>query len=180
MDPFSGRQSRQQPVTRETAAPAARPEPASVAEVPAYTPRSHTTPHHASTKKPSRRGLLLIVAAIVIITALAAISQLMSGSALPGVDSGKYQAVFLKDKYVYIGKLSDAGNGYYRLTTVFYPQAADGTDAKASDTQLVKLGNDLLGASDEMMIAKSQVISYENLKDDGQAAKAIQAYLKKK
>lgn len=41
-------------------------------------------------------------------------------SVIPGVNSNKYQTVFLRDKYVYIDKLTDAGSGYYKLTSVFY------------------------------------------------------------
>lgn len=171
MDSFSGRGMRQSTPQREPVT--VRPEPT--------TQREHIVEHPSrSTHHVQRRSKKSITIAVVgLVLALLGgwlIWRLVVHPAAPGIDTSKYQAVFLRDKYVYIGKLTDIGGGYYRITTVFYPESTE-ADGKTTP-QLVPLGKDVLGAEDEMIIAKDQVIAYENLKADGQATKAIQDYLK--
>jgi hypothetical protein len=47
-----------------------------------------------------------------------------------------------------------------------------------NDISLVKLGCELHGPQDQMVINQNQVIFWENLKDDGQVAKAVAEYVK--
>jgi ABC-type Zn uptake system ZnuABC Zn-binding protein ZnuA len=42
--------------------------------------------------------------------------------------------------------------------------------------QLIKLGSEVHGPEDAMMIAKAQVLFYENLKPDGKVAQSISKY----
>jgi hypothetical protein len=48
----------------------------------------------------------------------------------------------------------------------------------ANDVSLVKLGCELHGPQDSMVINREQVIFWENLKEDGQVAKAVEEYVK--
>ena len=73
------------------------------------------------------------------------------------------------------------GNIYYlRVNQTVQPNQENGTQAQtgANDISLVKLGCELHGPTDEMLINREQVIFWENLKEDGQVAKAVAEYVK--
>lgn len=101
------------------------------------------------------------------------------------INSDKYQAVFLdsQDGQVYFGKLSIYNNNLYLLTDIFYvrvedpiqPEGADQAQQQAN-ISLAKLGNELHGPEDAMFIARSKVLYWENLKDDGQVVSAIKEF----
>lgn len=107
------------------------------------------------------------------------------------IDSSKYQAVFFTSGQVYFGKLEKVNDGYMKLTHVFYIQAQnsssstssqnpqDAAKSQASDLQLVKLGNEIHGPEDEMIISKDQILFYENLKGNGKVADTITKYYAK-
>ena len=105
------------------------------------------------------------------------------------IDASKYQAVFFTNGQVYFGKLHAFNSDYMKLTDVFYLQtkeAASGSEnpqqtAKNSsnDVQLVKLGNEIHGPADEMIISKDQMLFFENLKSDGKVTNSIGQYKKK-
>lgn len=97
------------------------------------------------------------------------------------IKSDKYQAVFLTSGAVYFGKLEMASSDHYRLTEVFYPQVngqseTEGQQAANGDIQLVKLGTEIHGPSDEMLINREQVLFFENLTDDGKVMQTIEQY----
>jgi hypothetical protein len=105
------------------------------------------------------------------------------------IDSSKYQAVFFTNGQVYFGKLQSVNSSYMKLTDIFYlqtqtddtsknPQAT--TDKQSSDVQLVKLGNEVHGPVDEMIISKDQVLFFENLKKDGKVSDSITKYQNQK
>lgn len=89
------------------------------------------------------------------------------------VDRSKYQAVFMTTGEVYFGKLTILSDGYYKLVDVYYTQAkpaeATSEDATASDNnrELIKLGGEMHGPTDEMFFNRDQVLYFENLKPDG-------------
>ena len=104
--------------------------------------------------------------------------------------NASYQAVFLANGQVYFGKLSDSTSDYATLKDIYYlqvvqpllqgQQTAGQTAPTTGDAQpqisLVKLGNELHGPVDEMHISRTQILFYEDLKDDGSVVKAIKAY----
>lgn len=100
------------------------------------------------------------------------------------VDSSKLQAVFLNGGQVYFGNISTLNKDYLKLNNVYYlrvnNQNSQNTQqsTSANDVSLVKLGCELHGPQDQMMITKDQVIFWENLKSDGQVAKAVAEYIK--
>ena len=96
------------------------------------------------------------------------------------VDQDKYQAVFLTNGQVYFGKVASLSGNYVNLGEIYYlnsqqqPEAKDKTAAAAQTSfSLVKLGCELHGPSDQMIINREQVSFWENLNADGKVAKAI-------
>jgi hypothetical protein len=101
------------------------------------------------------------------------------------VDKDKQQAVFLTNGQVYFGKIKDVNSQYIDLRNIYYlnvnqqvqPDQKDDKNKEASNAQnsisLVKLGCELHGPADQMIINRDQITFWENLKDDGQVAKAI-------
>lgn len=173
---------------RRSPQPAARPqqspEPAPVGPDPI--PPRHSSPANKSRKAPQGK-LVYVVAALGAALLLALGGWFMwnqSSSAL--IDSGKYQAVFLTNGQVYFGKLDRVGDDYYTLEKIFYlqateqagnnPQEASDQTEPSNDVQLIKLGTEVHGPEDEMVIGREQVLFYENLKDDGSVVKSIKSY----
>lgn len=101
------------------------------------------------------------------------------------VDTSKHQAVFLNGGQVYFGKVTDLNSKFLNLNDIYYlrvnqqvqPEQGQNNNA-ANDISLVKLGCELHGPQDAMVINREQVIFWENLKNDGQVAKAIEEFVK--
>jgi hypothetical protein len=99
------------------------------------------------------------------------------------VDTGKMQAVFLNGGQVYFGHIKALNNKYVGLTDIYYLRVSQQVQPKQGeqaqqDISLVKLGCELHGPQDQMLINRDQVVFWENLKDDGQVAKAVAEYVK--
>lgn len=103
------------------------------------------------------------------------------------VDKGKMQAVFLNGGQVYFGKINNLNDKFMRVSDIYYlrvnqtvqpnqQSSGDQTQATNNDISLVKLGCELHGPQDSMVINQNQIIFWENLKDDGQVAKAVATY----
>lgn len=101
------------------------------------------------------------------------------------VDTSKYQAVFLNGGQVYFGKIRALNSRYITLDNIYYlrvnqqvqPNQTTASTA-AQDVSLAKLGCELHGPTDVMVVNQSQVLFWENLKADGQVVKAITEYVK--
>lgn len=99
-----------------------------------------------------------------------------------GVKTKQYQAVFLTNGQVYFGKVSKVDNSYVKLTDIYYLQVQqqvqpkDNTSTQQPQVSLAKLGGELHGPEDVMYVSRSQVLFWENLKDDGKVTKAIKDY----
>jgi len=179
--------------------PSARPEQAYRPKEPQAQPvmqsQSHVAHHTSgrrdtSDKKSPKKWLiaLIIAVAVLILGGLGCwMWMAKSGNVDSGINSSEYQAVFTTNGQVYLGKLSSYNSTYLRLTNAFIvvspTTSQDSTDMKKSDasdalnqtdTQLVKITSGILEPQDEMFVARSQVLFYENLKPDGKAAKLIQ------
>jgi hypothetical protein len=113
------------------------------------------------------------------------------GKQVSYVDSSRQQAVFLTNGQVYFGKISSIGKDFIDLRGIYYlnvnqqvqpDQKGNAASAAAKQSQnsitLVKLGCELHGPSDQMLINRDQVTFWENLKTDGQVAKAIDQWVK--
>lgn len=185
MESFSGRPTRQPaPVHREAATQSS------------YTPEQpavhRDTPHTSrggSGKQPRvKKGLLWTIGSIVLLLAVLFAGYTGYNTLVQGrlIDGGKYQAVFLTNGQVYFGKLSRVGDETYKLNKIFYLQASQTaqtdannpqqTESANSDVQLIKLGSEVHGPEDQMVIDKSQVLFFENLTKEGKVAQTIAKY----
>lgn len=161
-------------------------------------PTQVATPVHAAspaktqkTKLKSLRGMRLVQAiflfliAILVVAVVAYIS--VGGSKKTEasyIDNGKLQAVFLNGGQVYFGNIKDLNGKFLTLANIYYlrvnqqVQPNTTTNTNSNDVSLVKLGCELHGPTDSMVINREQVVFWENLKDDGQVAKAVAEYQK--
>jgi hypothetical protein len=126
-------------------------------------------------------SVLLALAALAIVSWLGvrAVGSLMADSAVKGK---QYQAVFLTNGQVYFGKVSRVDASYVKLQDIYYLQVQqqvqpkDQNSSQQPQVSLAKLGGELHGPEDVMYISRSQVLFWENLKDDGKVTKAIKDY----
>jgi len=145
-----------------------------------------TNGRHGKFRKFKMKHITIAAAVVVILAVLIAGGLfLFKSSTASTIDSGKYQALFLSNGQVYFGKLSTLNSEYMKLTDIFYLQtkAADVSEnpqktSSASDVQLIKLGSEVHGPDDQMVVSKSQVLFFENLKADGTVAKSIDKFHK--
>lgn len=92
-----------------------------------------------------------------------------------------YQAVFLTNGQVYFGHLSEMWGQYPDLKDVYYLQVTQPSQPlqpsqanSPANINLVKLGGELHGPTDEMRINRDQILFIENLRSDSGVVKAIQ------
>lgn len=145
--------------------------------------------------------LLTIVSALLLASVTILVSALLwlvvrgkPNTEMQLVDTSKYQAVFLNKLNtgfeLYFGHVTDLNDQYVRLKDVYYlrvNQAATSTskdgkaDAAAAEdaVSLVKLGCELHAPTDQVVLNRDHVMFWENLKDDGQVAKAIAEFVEK-
>jgi hypothetical protein len=127
-------------------------------------------------------GLLLCIAVLAV--AIAFSFYFNSPTQSKYVQSSDYQAVFLTNGQVYFGKVKALNSQFMDLQDIFYlnnqqSQPSNSTSSTSSTTatptkfSLVKLGCELHGPADEMVINNSQVSFWENLKGSGQVVTAI-------
>jgi hypothetical protein len=118
-----------------------------------------------------------IVALAIIWWILYALEVLPAGFT-PFSSSG-YQAVFMNNGQVYFGHLSRQNHQYPVLRDVFYlqvtqpPQPIRTGEATPTNINLVKLGGELHGPTDEMRINRDAVLFIEDLKPDSGVVSAI-------
>jgi hypothetical protein len=80
----------------------------------------------------------------------------------------------LTNGQVYFGKLTAPGGDFYDLRKVYYLAAqASPQGGRAAPQRLIKLGNEIHGPEDLMVINRSQILFVENLKPSGKVSQAI-------
>ncbi len=135
-------------------------------------------------------GKPLLFSLLSVLAVLAILGILFKGfktvTADAAVNGKEYQALFLTNGQVYFGHLSQTQDSYVKLKDIYYLQVQqtvqpkDSSAAAAAANQsvsLAKLGNELHGPEDVMLVDHSQVLFWENLKDSGKVAQAIKSYL---
>jgi hypothetical protein len=183
MDIIPGRENNQaQPERTESA----RVEPEEkVIERPSV--RRHNEPVRHVKPQRSKSRLITYIVGVVIVLAIAVSAFMYFNQSNTGasIESDKYQAVFFTNGQVYFGKLHTMNNDYMKLTDIFYLQAKTDTTNpqkttdQATGVELIKLGNEIHGPEDAMIISKSQVLFFENLKNDSKVSSTIINYQKK-
>lgn len=178
---------------QERRATVTRPEPVrrQPEDLPTEIPSASSRPADRVVKdeKTAKRFTLPIIIGVFVIV-IAAVSlfawmNLRGEAAGVVVDSNKYQAVFFTNGQVYFGKLQAVNQDYLKLTDIFYLQAAGDDSANNpqnttkdsnNNVQLIKLGDEIHGPEDEMIISKDQVLFYENLKTNSKVSETIKKY----
>lgn len=93
------------------------------------------------------------------------------------VKPNNYQAVFLTNGQVYFGKIKAVNTQYLDLQNIFYLNSTQSSTTSKTTTptqySLVKLGCELHGPLDEMVINHEQVSFWENLNPSGKVAQGI-------
>ncbi|MEZ4180419.1 MAG: hypothetical protein R3B41_02830 [Candidatus Doudnabacteria bacterium] len=129
--------------------------------------------------------LFVILGAVLFRDRLLPEQAVNNGGAAAEQQPSGYQAVFLSNGQVYFGKLSDVSATYATLKDIYYlqvttpPLQGSQTESQSQQQQqlsLVKLGEELHGPVDEMKINRSQILFFEDLKEEGQVMQAIRQY----
>lgn len=147
-------------------------------------------PNIPSSKNSPLKSYLGIGAVIVIIVLLGYFGFTKFFSGLGGISPKKYQAVFLSNGQTFFGKVKGGVNGsYVTLTDIYYliyqeagqtavsptqeGNVATGSAQKRPNFTLIKLGDELHGPEDKMLIRRDNILFIEDLKDEGKVAQAI-------
>lgn len=135
----------------------------------------------------------ILVVVIVIIVGWYGLSKLgilnSSSSNNIAFVSSDWQAIFLTNGQVYFGKVKGTSNKTLTLGDIYYLQVVSKplqttqqgatADQQQQELTLVKLGNELHGPSDSMIINRDQVLLTEKLKNDSKVVAAINDYVAK-
>jgi len=145
----------------------------------------------------SKKIVKWVVLALLAILAIFIVRASYRHIVYSGIDTSRYQAVYLTNDNVYFGRVHMLINGDIFLSDVFRVQAAttanssgQNTDstttnsatASSADTaanvRLIKPGKELHAPDDTMLIRRGSVLFMENLKVDGKVTQAIIDYHK--
>ncbi len=114
----------------------------------------------------NKRFFVGLIALTFVISGLSACNEVPS-------KANAWQAVFLTSGQVYYGKLKDSSGQFYTLEDVYYirrdAQAAEG----APQLTLIKMGNELHGPEDSIILNRDHILYVEHLKKDGLVTKRI-------
>lgn len=126
--------------------------------------------------------VVLLFSGTILAVAIAALLYFGGAKEANYIDDKKLQAVFLQNGQVYFGNVETIKGDYMDLRNIYYlsvdqsvqPEQSNNDDkAENNNVSLVKLGCELHGPVDQMIINRDQITFWENLKDDGQVAKAV-------
>lgn len=123
-------------------------------------------------------GVVIIIIAVLFAAVLGFMLTTSDRQEANLVNDKAYQAVFLTNDQVYFGNVSEINGKYMVLNDIYYLQTS-GTNNQSqtnNNVSLVKLGCELHKPYDRMVINRDQVQFWENLKSDGQVAKAIDQF----
>lgn len=131
--------------------------------------------------------IVLLFAGTALIVAVLALLYFGGDKQSKLVDKSKFQAIFLTNGQVYFGNVVNINDEYVDLKNIYYlsvnQQVQPGQNAQANNQQssisLVKLGCELHGPVDQMVISNDQVAFWENLKTDGQVSQKIDEWVAK-
>lgn len=132
-----------------------------------------------------KRWIWLGVLSALVLVVIGCIAYKLLDSTAAKIESDKYQVVFVGNNQAWFGKLRILSDGNYQLTNVFYysgqnSSSAQRPNAEAAQTpELVKMGSELHGPTDQIVFPKDQVVFWENLRTDGKVSQAITSYKKK-
>lgn len=122
--------------------------------------------------------LVVLVVVLIWLVGGKSIKPLLGGAA-----GGAYQSVTLANGAVYFGKIQSLDNATLTLTDVFYlrtvqqpAQSKSGQTDAQDQLELVKLGSELHGPTDRMVITRRQILATQELRTDSKVVTAINEY----
>ncbi len=133
-------------------------------------------------------ALLLVSATVVVIGLIWLLIFAKGPSEAEFVDTNKLQAVFLNGGQVYFGNITSVNNKFMRLNNIYYlrveqqvqPEQQKNGQSNSNQQQkisLAKLGCELHGPQDQMILNKDQILFWENLKKDGKVTEAVKKFV---
>lgn len=174
-------------INRSGAAPRPSEEPQLAREeAPVSVPRSSGArrTYKEEPRGGSNKGLLWTIVIVLIVLVVGVVGWILwssSKSGATGIDSSRYQAVFLANGQIYFGKLSAFNDDSLKITDVYYPQAQATGETEQTDTtseqgniSLFRITDGVHGPDDEMIITKSQILYYENLQENSKVTELIE------
>jgi len=135
--------------------------------------------------------VVILIIVIIVILGYFAFVAMGKGSGIAGdkiapVDNS-WQAVFLTNGQVYFGKVKAVGDKTLSLGDIYYlqvitrplqtSQVGDQPVQTQQELTLIKLGNEIHGPQDAMLINRDQILLTEKLKNDSKVVEAINNYL---
>lgn len=125
-----------------------------------------------------RRLIMVLVVAAAVVAAVFWGLRYVGVSPFQATKTEGYQAVFLTNGQVYFGKITQMTATDVTIEDIYYLQVEGQIQPEREGQQqprlsLVKLGNELHGPQDKMIINRDHVLFWENLKDDGRVVTAI-------
>ena len=124
-----------------------------------------------TSKRNNKKNILGVLLAIILLA-----SAIFAWFTITNrVNASRYQAVFLTNGQVYFGKLHGYYGGRPYMTEVYYFQSASGSaDTKmSSQQQLRKLGTEVHGPEQELLLNRDSILFVENLREDSNIVSAI-------
>ena len=131
-----------------------------------------------SPKMRGNKGIWLIVILAIVLGIL----WWRFGNAFFGLGSNSYQAVFLTNNQVYFGRLMKRNSQYPVLRDVYYLQITQALQPRdqnapaATNINLVKLGAEIHGPEDVMVINRNHILFFEDFKSDSQVVTSIEQF----
>lgn len=102
----------------------------------------------------------------------------------PNNQASEWHAIVLSNGQAYFGKLSGQNRQYATLRDIYYlklaqsPQPESQKANEQPQISLVKLGEELHGPVDEMLINRDHILFIEQMKNDAKVVQAIERYKK--
>ena len=127
--------------------------------------------------------VILLFSLTILAVSLAMLFYFGNPSESKFINTKKVQAVFLTNGQVYFGSVKEMSPKFLDLENIYYlnsqqaqPDQGSKDTSQQTNFSLVKLGCELHGPYDQMIINRDQVVFWENLRDDGQVGKAIEQW----
>lgn len=117
-----------------------------------------------------------IIGAIIASPLIVSVFDWAKNKILALINYRGWQAVFLANNQVYFGKITSASRSELSLKNIYYINSNDLPSVEAISSRkikLTKLGEELHGPKDRMIINRGSIVFIENLKDDGLVVQTI-------
>lgn len=158
--------------------------------------QTNTTPHNAGNAGNNKKKvnswptsgwvraiwIFLLFSVTIVAGGLLSLMYFSNNSESQYVDGSKFQAVYLNDQEVFFGKIKTINSRFVDLQDVFSTNnpsalkaAATSKSASTTASSIVKPDCNAYGSYDEMIISRSDVRYWQNLRPDSQVVQAINA-----